>query len=202
MKQRCRLLCRNGLFALAVFVTLPALAGAQSTDWTVVRGEIRIVCPLTVGGSFEGRSAAVSGTLAQPSPTSSTFAGEVRLDLRTLDTGIELRNRHMKDNYLEVTKAAGFEDAVLTELVLSDLDPTRPSGKARFTGQISVHGVRKPVSGAADIRVSGNTARVETKFPFRLPDHEIVSPRYLGVGVKDEIQILVSLMLEAKGTKE
>lgn len=203
MKRRPGFACRAGLTsALAAVLALPAAAGAQSTDWTVTRGEIRIVCPLTVGGSFEGRSSSVSGALALPSSTSSAFTGEIRLDLRTLDTGIELRNRHMRENYLEVTKAPGFESAALTNLDLPDLDRSRPSGKTRFTGEIEVHGVRKPVSGSADIRVSGNTARVEARFPLRIPDHEIASPRYLGVGVRDEIQIQVSLVLEAKGGKK
>ncbi len=192
----------RGAGLTTALLALSAVAGAQPTDWNVTRGEIRIVCPLTVGGSFEGRSSSVSGALSGPSSNSSTFTGEIRLDLRTLDTGIELRNRHMRENYLEVTRAPGFESATLTDLNLPDLDRGRPSGKTRFTGQIEVHGVRKPVSGSADIRVSGNTARVEARFPLRIPDHEIAPPRYLGVGVRDEIQILVSLVFEAKGKKE
>ena len=53
------------------------------------------------------------------------------MDLRTLDTGIGLRNRHLRENYLEVDKAPGFETATLSEIHLDGLDPNKPEGKAR-----------------------------------------------------------------------
>ena len=36
--------------------------------------------------------------------------------------------------------------------------------------------------------------RVEATFPVTLPDYGIAKPRYLGVGVKDEVGVKVSLV--------
>ena len=46
------------------------------------------------------------------------FDGNLTVDLRTLDTGIGLRNDHLRDHYLEVDKGPGFDKAILSEIVL------------------------------------------------------------------------------------
>lgn len=186
------------VFAAAVL----ALAGAGSAEdraWVVSAAEVRVQCPLTVGGSFEGRSKAVTGTLISTSSPSPAFSGQLVLDLRTIDTGIDLRNQHLRDNYLEVGKASGFEKATLSELSLPDVDGRWTGGKTRFLAQMMLHGVKKSVAGNADVRLSGGKARVEARFTLRLPDFEIPPPRYLGVGVSDEIQIVAVLTLETAG---
>ncbi len=202
LKGRRALSSRSGLLLLAAIFALPQVTRAQSGEWQVAHGEVRVTCPLTVGGSFEARSQAVAGTLILPSSGPAAFEGGIQVDLRGMDTGIDLRNRHMRENYLEVGRGAGFDHATLTDLVLPDLDRQKPGGAMRFTGQLTVHGVRRPVSGRASIRNAGNTVRVEARFPVRIPDHDIAPPRYLGVGVRDEIEVLVSLTLEGKTGKE
>jgi polyisoprenoid-binding protein YceI len=181
---------------------LLSATGAESAEWSLTRGDIRITCPLTIGGSFEGRSPSVSGSLASAASAPSAFSGEIRVDLRTIDTGISLRNQHMRENYLEVAKAPGFETAVLTDLALLDLEAARTGGKSPFTAQLLVHGVRKSVSGNANFRLRGNIATVDARFPLRISDHGIPPPRYLGVGVADEIQIQASLVFETKGNEK
>jgi len=192
---------RSSLAIPLLVLALPGLAAAQSREWTTIRGEIRAVCPLTVGGSIEARSLSVSGvlTLTPGSSGGAAFGGDLRLDLRTIDTGIDLRNRHLRDTYLEVAKGPGYDTAVLSGLVLPGTDPSNPAGKAKFTAVILLHGVKRPVAGEAEIRTIVNTARVEARFPLRLSDYAIEPPRYLGVGVQDEIQVNISLVLEEKG---
>lgn len=192
---------RNPL-AIPVFVlAFPALAAAQSGEWTAIRGELRAVCPLTVGGSIEARSLGVSGVLTLTPGTGggASFGGDLRLDLRTIDTGIDLRNRHLRESYLEVAKGPGYDTAVLSNLILPETDPSNPAGRARFSAVLLLHGVKRPVAGMAEIRTIVNTARVEARFPLRLSEYAIEPPRYLGVGVQDEIQVNISLVLEEKG---
>ena len=192
--------------ALILFGLLarPAIVSAQSEEWTVIRGEMRAECPLNIGGAIEARSMALTGRLLlTPGPTrSAAFAGNLQLDLSSIDTGIDLRNHHLRENYLDVAKGPGFDAAVLSDLVLPDIDPVKPGGKARFTAQLLLHGIRKPVSGMAEIRTLVNTARVQARFPLRLSDHAIPPPRYLGVGVQNEIQVVVSLVLEMKAVQK
>lgn len=180
-------------FALCVAALVAAHAGAaaQVGNWRVASGQVVVVCPLTVGGSFDATSRSVSGQLSVDASQPSTLAGTIEVDLETLDTGISLRNAHMRDNYLEVGRGAGFKRAVLSDIVLSG-DAATATGAMTFTGTLLVHGVRKPVSGEARIARSGGAVRVDARFLVTLPDFGIPKPRYLGVGVKDQVQVKVS----------
>ena len=175
---------------LAFQSVAPAVAGAQTAAWRVASGEVVVVCPLTVGGSFEAKTSSVSGQLAVDTAQPSRLTGEFAVDLKTLDTGISLRNTHMRENYLEVAKGDGFDRAVLSEIVLKG-DAAAVTGATTFTATLLVHGARKPVSGQANISRNGADVRIDASFPVTLPDFGIPEPRYLGVGVKDQVQVKV-----------
>src|SRR2546425_7944981 len=50
--------------AAAVVALLPASGrAAPRPSWRVTRSDVRVVCPLTLGGSFEARTASLRGTL-------------------------------------------------------------------------------------------------------------------------------------------
>ena len=67
---------------------------------------------------------------------------------------------------------------------------TRQVGRS-FTGSLTLHGVTKTVVGAVDVRQAGAGLRVSGSFPLRLSDYGIRPPRYLGIGVKDTVQVEV-----------
>jgi hypothetical protein len=116
--------------------------------------------------------------------------GELTVDLATLDTGIGLRNSHMRDNYLEVGRGEGFSRAVLKNIVVGG-DVATLSGRTSFTATLLVHGVERPVRGDARLSRDAGGVRVEASFPVVLAEHEIAKPRYLGVGVRDQVQVRV-----------
>ena len=166
---------------------------AQGAEWRVGGGEVKVVCPLTVGGSFEARTAALTGTLSLTNSHPPAFAGELVVDLRTLDTGIDLRSDHMRTEYLDVGRGPGFEAAVLSEIGLGDVDVETFQGRTVFTGILQLHGAKNQVRGEAAIRREGGGVRVEASFLVKLADFGIPKPQYLGVGVKSEVQVKVAL---------
>ena len=167
---------------------------AETPPFRVASGDVRVVCPLTVGGSFEARATSFSGTVALATPHPAAFAGDLAVDLRTLDSGIELRNHHMRDTYLEVGKGTGYDTAVLSDIHLGDVDVATFQGRTPFTGTLLLHAARKPVAGEADIRREGSDVRVAASFSVRLDEFGIPPPRYLGVGVKNEVQVKTSFV--------
>jgi hypothetical protein len=167
---------------------VPALL-AQG-GWSIASGDVTVVCPLTVGGSFEAKSSAVAGRLTTDSSQPGRLLGALTVDLATLDTGIGLRNSHMRDNYLEVGRGEGFSRAVLKDIAVGG-DVATVSGQTSFTATLLVHGVERPVRGDARISRNAGRVRVEAGFPVVLADHEIAKPRYLGVGVRDQVQVRV-----------
>ncbi len=168
--------------------------GADSS-WRVARGDVHVVCPLTVGGSFEAKTGAIQGTVTTGAP-GAPLGGEISVDLATLDTGIGLRNEHTKNKYLEVGKGQGFDRAVLSGIRLGDVDPRGFQGKTAFTGTFLLHGTTNPVSGQATIRREGTSVRVEASFPVSVSAFGIEKPQYLGVGVRDQVTVNVSLVAE------
>ena len=117
------------------------------------------------------------------------------MDLRTLKTGIGMRDRHMKDNYLEVEKGPGFDTATIEGIQIEKLD-----GKTTFNGTLVLHGERRPISGSATLARQGGGYSVEAEFPVRVSEFNITKPTYLGVGVQDQVRIKIALTVSSIAT--
>jgi polyisoprenoid-binding protein YceI len=193
---------RREAWLVALLVALPATrALGADASWRVVRGDVRVVCPLTVGGSFEAKTGAIRGTVTL-APSAAVFGGDLSVDLGTLDTGIDLRNDHLRRKYLEVGRGDGFDHAVLSEIHLGEGDPRGVQGKTHFTGTFLLHGTKRPIAGPATVRQEGGTVRVEASFPVTVSDFGIEKPQYLGVGVKDQVSVTVSLVAQPSAGPE
>lgn len=147
---------------------------------------------MTIGGSFDAKTRALTGTLTASASRPGGLDGSLAIDLRTLDTGINLRNEHLRERYLELDKGAGYDLAVLADVDLRGLNAEAPAGKGSFSGWLTLHGVTKRVEGAVDVRTSGSGLRVRASFPVTLTDYAIPEPRYLGIGVKNIVQVDVA----------
>ena len=172
-----------------------SLAGATlvaANTWRVGQGDVRVICPMTIGGSFEAKTAALKGSVITGANGSPTLDGSLAVDLRTLDTGIGLRNEHLREKYLEVNKGTGFDSATLSAIDLTGISAVAPEGKGSFTGLLTVHGVAKTVTGAVDVRRAASGLRVEASFRLDLSDYGIAKPRYLGIGVTNTVQVEVA----------
>src|SRR5262245_21198043 len=105
MKEgRMRLIVRAA-HVLAVIVW--GVGGATAQELQVQKGQVAVTCPLTVGGCFDAKSTTVTGRVV-PAQGAEDLQGSFAVDLRTLDTGIGLRNAHLKDTYLEIGRGEGF----------------------------------------------------------------------------------------------
>ena len=56
----------------------------------------------------------------------------------------------------------------------------------------TLRGVKKNVGGPIEVRKAAEGLRVKASFPVNLPDYNIREPRYLGVGVKNTVQVEVA----------
>ena len=114
------------------------------------------------------------------------------MDLATLDTGIELRNRHLRDEYLEVERGPDFRRAVLSGIVLGDPPPTGGGRRdTRFSGSLVLHGVQRAIEGEAELLRREGRIQVEAVFRLSLEAFGIPPPRYLGIGVRDAVEVTV-----------
>src|SRR6185436_11042910 len=169
------------------FAAMAATAQAQET-LKVTSGDVTVVCPLTVGGSFEAKTKEVTGQVGPAPQQPGAVGGAIQVKLDTLQTGIEMRDHHMKDNYLEVGKGTNYAVAVLDNIKVDKVD-----GKSSFRASLTLHGQTREVTGTALVQKKDAGVHVEAQFPLKVSEFQIPKPTYLGVGVRDEIQVKVSL---------
>lgn len=136
---------------------------------------------------IHGKGAGPDGTLTV---TDTTVTGSIGVDLGSLETGIGLRDRHMKEQYLHIER---YPRAVLT---LSRLDPKLlpnggPSGPVTvpFEGTLLLHGVEKHVAGQARISRDDDRVTANAVFSITLGDFGIEVPKYLGITVAEKVDV-------------
>ncbi len=138
-----------------------------------------------LGLKFDGKGSGPSGTIAVEDKVS----GEVLMDLNSLDTGIGLRNTHMKDNYLETKK---FPTAKLIIDEVKDFNKSSPTGNYIFRGRLVIRNIEKAIeNGQLKIKKIGSGYEVESQFDTKISDFSIPIPKYAGLALKDAVQVLV-----------
>jgi polyisoprenoid-binding protein YceI len=182
----CSALALPALLATGVFA-------AEGPSWRLEKGEVKVLVPLKPGGAFAATTTALSGTLTLEGAKPARLVGDVSIDLATIDTGIGLRNQHLRENYLEVAKGEGYNKAVLSEIQLAEASGESFDGATPFTGTLLLHGVKRPVAGTAEIHSEGMSRRVRAEFPVELSEWAVKTPEYLGVGVGSRLLVKVNL---------
>jgi polyisoprenoid-binding protein YceI len=123
-----------------------------------------------------------------------TITATLSLNLSDLSTGIDLRDNHMKEKYLEVKS---YPTAILTlkPLVLPKFEGDG-SKEVPFTGDLNLHGNTKPVSGIAVISSKNNGYTIAARYPIHLSDFKIEIPSYMGIKVADDVNVTVQLKVQ------
>lgn len=119
-------------------------------------------------------------------------SGVASFSLDTLDTGINLRNTHMKKKYLETEK---YPDSKITfsmfPLPESLSNENGRADKVPFQGMLLLHGVEKPVSGLAKIERKSGQVQVSADFGLKISDFGITSPGFAGITMAEDVQVSV-----------
>jgi polyisoprenoid-binding protein YceI len=182
----------TGASALSFLVHGIAFASAQKVDFDQATGSTAFHAvgrPSAI--KINGTGAAPKGALLLTSD--GKVSGNVLLDLSTLDTGISMRTNHMKEKYLEVEK---FPKALLaiTEVGLPKADVAKTEyvdEKIPFKGNLTLHGVTKPVEGIARIERHGQSSTVHAEFTIKIDDYAIAIPVFAGITVADDVSLVI-----------
>lgn len=169
---------------------------AEDLSWRIEHGDVRVLVPVKPGGAFQARAHSLGGVLTLNALEPLSLTGELSLELATIDTGIALRNRHLIENYLEVSRGKDFKNAVLSKIVLAEANGTGFEGPTAFAGALLLHGVSRAIEGTAEIRRADSNLDVEATFSLSLTDFGIEPPQYMGVGVANKV--LVNVTFTAK----
>ena len=115
------------------------------------------------------------------------------VDLRTLDTGIGLRNRDMRENYLETDKypTTHFKGNIIYTDQVSDSEY-----KVTVEGNIFIHGVTKPLKINGNLFPVEGGYRVKAYFDILLSDFNIEIPKLMFMKVSNKINLVLDFYLK------
>ena len=189
------------------------LAWAGGPFHTVSKDEKNVV-QFTSEATMEkiiGRTSAVSGSVElNLENLAATTTGSFAVELETLDTGLALRNQHMRENHLETKR---HPQAVFTLKRLENPSKANRSTGDEVTatavGDLSLHGITKEYAvpltlrylaagGEAEKRLSGgkgNLLYVTANWSIKLDDHQIKRPEFLFLRLSPEQKIDLSVAL-------
>ena len=114
----------------------------------------------------------------------------------SLDTGIELRNRHLRE-LLEVEQ---FPRATL-EVTRTTVEFPRAGRATEGTaaGVLTLHGIARPVPVQYRAQRAGDgSVLVEGTVLIDLPDYGLRAPAYLGISVAPQVKVVAELSLEQR----
>ena len=120
----------------------------------------------------------------------------VKVALANLDTGIGLRNRHMREKYLEVAK---YPSADLT-VARGDLKFPEEGKEvaSEATGELKIHGKGRKVHFGYHAKKGSDGFDVSGSMRIDIRDFGIAVPSYLGVSVKPNVDISVHFAAKDK----
>lgn len=153
---------------------------------------------------FDGVTDRIDGYIVLGAPRlSADTKGEgtalyLEVDLGSLDTGIGLRNRHMRDNYLEVARFPfATYDGVIEGTVAV-------GGGFRVTAQgtLSIHGVARERRLTCRVDGAGQGYRAECAFEVLLTDHGIEIPKVMFLKLANEIRLELDFTVVPAGPPE
>jgi polyisoprenoid-binding protein YceI len=140
--------------------------------------------------SFEGSTRNIEGRIElDPASLGDSITVEISVDLASLDTGIDLRNRHMRENHLHTDQhpKAVFRGVRLNGQHPTSLEPGKPANFT-VTGSFSLHGVMRRVDLPVELTLSGTSDALEVRSQFVvfLADYEIPRPKMLFVKLDEK----------------
>jgi len=155
--------------------------------------------------SFEGRTDRVRGrAVFDPEDLGAGFEAAFTVETASFDTGIGLRNTHMRENHLHTDR---FPTAEFRLEKLHGAAPSRLAAGAAAVldveGVLDLHGVTRPLRTEVTLRLRDDGAVEATaEFPVSLAAHDIPRPKFLMLKLADEQLVRATIVARPSGGGE
>lgn len=152
---------------------------------------------IKIKGEGQKISGEIKSALDSSTPGNSILNGQVVVELSDLDTGVSLRNEHMKDKYLQIKKYPQAKVNIKDlKVKTEDLKKLKIS-KNTVQVEIEIHGERKNV----DVEYSVDNGDLQTNFELKISDFKIEIPSYMGITVADKVKVSLKTSLSKKSAE-
>ncbi|MCB0742542.1 MAG: YceI family protein [Ignavibacteriae bacterium] len=142
---------------------------------------------------FEGVTDNIDGYLFYEKDLTNESQLYFEVDLRTLDTGIGLRNRHMRENYLETEQ---YPMAAYTGKITKAEKLEENQFEVQVSGEMNIHGISIPQIIEGRIIINDWGIRVITNFIVKLSDHKIEIPSLMFMKIDENMDLQLDFNLE------
>lgn len=166
---------------LVTSVTL-AIAAGEASAKLARSGDASVSFTATGPGGLK-----VVGTTSELAVADDGQAVTVTVPLRALDTKIELRNKHMREKYLEVEK---YPNAVLV-VARAELrmPPQGADVASEASGTMKIHGRERPVRFKYTAKRAGGQMAVSGTVRVNIKEFGIEEPSFMGASVKPDVDV-------------
>ena len=135
----------------------------------------------------------IEGHAASLSVTDREKAIEIDVPVNTLETGIGLRDEHLRD-YIHAKDHPSAQLVVPRSALSFPADGKQGGGKA--TGELSLNGKKHSLPFSYQARRVGSQYQVQALATIDIRDHGIEVPCYLKICVQPEVKIKVKFQIE------
>ena len=117
------------------------------------------------------------------------------VDLSSLDTGIGLRNRHMRDNYLETDK---FRYATYKGTITNNDKISNNTFEVEVKGTMNIHGVTKNLNIYGTLTENNAGLRIVSQFNVNLLDYNIDVPQVMFLKISEIMDLRLDFYMKEK----
>ncbi len=148
--------------------------------------------------AFDGRTHKVTGGIVADPAHPSAASVEVNIDMASLDTGNSLRNREMRELYLETGKYPATKFKSVSVDAPPSIAPNSPAD-IKVTGEFTLHGVTKRMTiPVRVVLIPDGRIHATSSFNVHMTDFGINVPKNILVTVNDDVPVRLDLWAVAK----
>ena len=140
---------------------------------------------------FEGVSSKIDGYIYSEKNELQNADVYFEVDLNLLDTGIGLRNRHMREDYLHTDKypKTHFKGKITEINKISDTE-----FDVKANGTYFLHGISQNRQISGKIYLMDNSMKLKSEFIVKLTDHNVEIPKFMFLKISENIKVYVDFI--------
>jgi polyisoprenoid-binding protein YceI len=168
-----------------------ALGAVALTSTAAVLGAFASPSAARIGFQASGPAGMkIEGSTQSLNVTDDGTTLSIEVPLADLNTGIALRDQHMREKYLEVPKFPSAK--LLVGRTALKVPPAGADATADVPAMLTLHGQTHPVTVHYDAKGDGAGCAVTGRLHVNMNDYGITVPSYLGVTVKPDVDVTAS----------
>ena len=201
---------KNALLAAALLLSLPLVADQRTYTITDDGKNYATFESEATLETIKGTTTRLSGTIAADPANAAAASATINVDLSSLDTGIAMRNEHMRgEKFLDTEKFPAATFKTVSVSGAKSIAANQPA-ELQLTGDFTLHGVTKRITVPARVvvipeseltkgsRGPGDWIHGTVAFALKLTDYGITVPEKLVMKVANEVNVRVDFFAVAK----